>query len=490
MMRTSIKHDPVVLPGTMGKSRTRWLDSVLRLKSVFGIDRAIAYTVLARSSQVLGSTVTVLLIVRFLTPIEQGYYYTLLSLTGLQAVFELGFSFVILQMAAHECVHLKLHSDGRIEGDPVAHARLASILKQTVRWYTAAASLMVITLLPLGTYFFARHQHAGYAVHWQWPWAVAVLACAWSFQINAVLSFLEGCGQVPQVARMRFRQALIGIALSWTATVTQHGLFSPAMAMVAWGLVGAGFLWKQRVLLASLLRHSVPRHGIHWSSEVWPFQWRVGVSWLCSYFTMQVFTPVLFAYSGPVEAGRMGLSLNVTAQLLSSILPWMSTKAAAFGNMVASGNIDRLDEIFFRTLQQSLTLLLAVALGVVTALVGVDHFFPRLASRIESVPIFALLLFTMLCSYVVQCEAMYLRAHKCEPFLVQSVVIASATLVSGILSAQTWGSWGIALTYFVCTGVIGLISGTAIFRARRRAWRSEKLPPCRTIGMSKPLIQE
>ncbi len=61
------------------------------------------------------------------------------SLVSLQAVFELGFSFVILQMAAHECARLALHADGRVEGDAVAHARLASILQKTFRWYLVAA---------------------------------------------------------------------------------------------------------------------------------------------------------------------------------------------------------------------------------------------------------------------------------------------------------------------------------------------------------------
>src|ERR1700742_4521852 len=111
-------------------TRGRWLAGLRRRT---GLDRAIAYTVMARVFQIVGSTGTVLLIVRFLTPVEHGYYYTLLSLVSLQTIFELGFSFVILQMAAHECVHLTLHMDGRIEGDKVAQARLASILQQTLR---------------------------------------------------------------------------------------------------------------------------------------------------------------------------------------------------------------------------------------------------------------------------------------------------------------------------------------------------------------------
>src|SRR5260370_40891842 len=145
---------------------SRWPDWFLRLKHLLGVDRAIAFTVLARAIQILGSTGTVLLILRFLSPVEQGYYYTLLSLVSLQVVFELGFSFVILQMAAHECAHLTLHADGRIEGDPTAHARLASILQKTFRWYLVAAVILCVTLLPAGVVFFSRHAQATTPVAW------------------------------------------------------------------------------------------------------------------------------------------------------------------------------------------------------------------------------------------------------------------------------------------------------------------------------------
>src|SRR6516162_4658827 len=102
---------------------------VKAIRNRLGVDRAVAYTFSGRLVNILSSTGTVLLIVHFLTPIEQGYYYTLFSLVSLQLIFELGFSFVILQLAAHESVHLTLGLDGRIEGDPMAHARLASVLQ-------------------------------------------------------------------------------------------------------------------------------------------------------------------------------------------------------------------------------------------------------------------------------------------------------------------------------------------------------------------------
>src|SRR5262245_11492499 len=123
-MATSAKDAYIGLREQGVKAVERQPEWIQRLKHILGLDRAVGYTALARGVQILGSTITVLLILRFLTPVQQGYYYTLLSLASLQIVFELGFSFVVLQMAAHESVHLTLHADGRIEGDPVAQGRL------------------------------------------------------------------------------------------------------------------------------------------------------------------------------------------------------------------------------------------------------------------------------------------------------------------------------------------------------------------------------
>src|SRR6202162_208341 len=88
------------------------------LRTVLGLDRAVGFTVLARFWGSSAGLVTVLLIARFLTPAEQGYYYTFGSLVAIQMIFELGFSFVILQLASHERAQLSISDDYRITGDP------------------------------------------------------------------------------------------------------------------------------------------------------------------------------------------------------------------------------------------------------------------------------------------------------------------------------------------------------------------------------------
>src|SRR5690349_14583306 len=154
-----------------------------KIPHYIGLDRAIAFTVLGRVIQGLGSVGSVLLIVHFLTAAEQGYYYTLWSLVALQSVFELGFSFVILQVAAHERAHLEFHLDGTITGSKTAHTRLASLLQRAVKWYTSAAVVMGIALMVGGMRFFSLHQQPQAPNLWITPLRVTVLACAITFSI-------------------------------------------------------------------------------------------------------------------------------------------------------------------------------------------------------------------------------------------------------------------------------------------------------------------
>ena len=441
-----------------------------RLKHIIGLDRAIAFTVLARGWSTVAGVVTVLLIARFLTPAEQGYYYTFSSLVALQIVFELGFSIVILQLAAHERAHLHIQDDDSITGDRVAYSRLASVLQKAVRWYTVGALLMAAALLPAGFHFFLAHRQPGVPVSWQLPWIAAVLATTFTFQIDPLFAFLEGCGRIHQVARMRFTQAFAGSLMAWTALGLHHGLFAPAMIISGQAIAGGCFLFSQRRLLLPLLRHNTFGHIVSWRREIWPFQWRIAISWICGYFIFQLFNPVLFAYRGATEAGRMGMSLSIASALGTVAIAWMNTKASPFGTLIARGEYATLDRLFFRTLWQSALLLVVGAVVMLLGLGCVALRFPHLATRVLPLPVFGLLLATVLCNHVVFSEALYMRAHMREPFLAVSIAVGVLTACSTLVLGKYWGASGVTLGYFCTSGIFGLAFGTFIFITKRRQW--------------------
>jgi O-antigen/teichoic acid export membrane protein len=446
---------------------------VAPLRTRLGVDGAVAYTVAGRLCSIIGSTGTVLLVVHFLSSVEQGYYYTLLSLVNLQTVFELGFAFVIQQMAAHECASVAWREDGLLSCEPRTEARLASILRKTARWYSVAATLMGVVLLPLGIGFFSRQEHAGASVDWRSPWLLSVLSCCLLFFLNPFASFLEGCGQIRQVAKMRFAQAAVSIPIAWGALAAGKGLYSPALIILAYIGVASVFFMRRSRLFLALARCPSGDYAFSWRTEVWSFQWRTGVSWLCSYFTTQVFTPVLFAYRGPAEAGRFGMSMNIAGYLGAVVLSWISTKATPFGQMVACGQLKRLEAVFFRTLRQSLAVLAALVALCMGGILALQFIAKPLATRMVAPPIFALLLVTTLSVFIAQSEAIYLRTRKTEPFLFQSLLVAILTTAGVYLFAPRFGAAGAAATYFISSGVVGLAVATIIFQNRRKQERTQ-----------------
>jgi hypothetical protein len=292
-------------------------------------------------------------------------------------------------------------------------------------------------------------------------------ACVHLFVQNPLSSFFEGCGEVCQVAQMRFFQAEANNILVWADMLTHHGLFALAKVMVASGTVGTLFLWGRGRFLLGLLRYPSGEHSVRWRVEIWPFQWRLAVCWLCTYLTMQIFTPMLFCYRNAVEAGQMGMSISVIGYVYAIVLAWMTTKAPPFGQFVARGEFADLDNLFFRTLRQA-TLLLFLFVGAsMLAVIALQNWSPALAARLVSPHVFSLLLLGTVSSVLIQCMAIYLRSFKREPFLWQSLAVALLTMLSSYLLGKRMGTPGISLSYFACTGVVGLLSATLIFQSWR-----------------------
>jgi hypothetical protein len=268
---------------------------------------------------------------------------------------------------------------------------------------------------------------------------------------------------------MRLGQAFASLAPAWLAMLLGHGLYSPALVIAGQTCTGLVFLAGRRRILAGLLAYPAGKAAIRWTSEVWPFQWRIAVSWMCSYFTVQAFIPILFMVRGPVEAGQMGMSISITGYMTVLALAWTSPKATPFGEMVARRQFQGLETLFRRTLGQSLAVFLVIAVAAFGAAALLPGLAPRLAARMVSPPLFAILMLAAGANCVVQSVATLLRSFKREPFLVQSLAVAALTLLLGSISAPRLGIAGAAASYLAATGFAGLPAALWIYaRARRQ----------------------
>lgn len=442
------------------------------LRHWLGIDRAVAYTALARTWASISGLVTVVLIAHLLSPAEQGYYYTFASLIALQMVFELGFSQVVMQISSHECAHLTIDPSGSISGDEAAHARLASTLQLVLRWYSVGAFVFVLVLIPAGFYFFSAHQHLGPPVPWRAPWICAAIAAGFGFFLDPIFAFSEGCGFVAEVAHMRFKRAIAAGFFGWAALATHHGLYAPAMVILGQVMVGSIWLSRRRGWLLGLATFKTGTCRVSWKGEIWPFQWRIAVSWISGYFVYQSFNPFLFAFKGPAAAGRMGMSLSIANSLMFFAMAWVSTKAAPFGMLIARKRYSELDGVFFKTVLQSTGVAIVGAAMLWSGAAYLNWTHNPYAHKMLDPLAFAFLLAAAIVNHLFASMGTYLRAHKQEVLFQLSLAIAIAVLFSNYVSARTVGALGMVIGYLVILSLLGLGVGSLRFIKYRALWHS------------------
>jgi hypothetical protein len=261
--------------------------------------------------------------------------------------------------------------------------------------------------------------------------------------------------------------------LAWLTLATHHGLFAPAMIIGGNAGVASIWLFRRRDLLMLLLRKNAGEHRIHWTREVWPFQWRIAVSWLCGYFIVQLYNPVLFAFRGAVAAGQMGMSLSMAGALSAIAVAWINTKAAPFGAMIARKEFQQLDRLFFKTLWQSVSVCATGALGVWFGVIYLNWAHLPFARRVLDPISMGFLLAVSVLNTVVNAEALYLRAHKQEKFLLPSVLGALLVAPSTYFLGRSYGAFGIVTGSLAIGLFMGLPLGTYTFIKYRRIWHEQ-----------------
>lgn len=442
-----------------------------------GIDRAVAYTVVNRGWSLVAGAVSLLLLSHFLTPVEQGYYFTFSDLLALQIFFELGLATVLVPFASHEFAHLKWTEEGTLEGDTVAKARLASLLRFSLFWYGGVAALVLLFVLPGGMVFFTRFHKAGTQIAWQLPWIWIVLVTSGYLAITPLLSILEGCGRIEWIAKIQMQQTVVGTVLFWVALLMHGGLYAaPITNTIA-------FLWSGLLIfrcygkgMRDLLKHPLSTARIDWKKEIFPLHWRMAVCWLSSYLVLRMFDPLLFATQGPVVAGQMGMSLAVMASIAALALSWVTTKSAPFGALISQGRFEDLDSIFFPSLWQSLAVEIVGGGLFWGGCVILRTLHIPLGNRLlPPFPLFLLVAATVV-YHVVNAEWVYLRAHKKEPFLGIALLAGALIAAGSFFVAKPLGALGVMGVYFLVHLLVSFGGGTIIFVRRRAQWHAVASP--------------
>lgn len=436
---------------------------------MLGVDRAIAITILNRAWGVVAGPATLVFIVAYLTPTEQGFYFAFAGVLGLQIFFELGLGFVVMQTVSHLMAEQTLKANELI-GEASAVGRLGRLLTDLLRWYGLACAAFIVTVM-FGGYWFLDRTPASAVVAWQQPWVLVVPIFGLTILANACFSFLEGMGLVADVALARLSQALLGFLSLWLMFFLGFKLMAlVAMHAVYLLISSVWILGRHGPLLRNLVERRAPAGAIDWGTEIWPFQWRIAVSWMAGYCGTQVITLILFAKLGAVEAGRFGLTLTALSAVASGATAWVSTKAPQFGRLVAASRFNELNQLYQRAFRGAMVVGIfgSTLMLIIVAVLGALQF--EMAQRFLPIGALVAMAASIVVSIKVSAEASYLRAFRREPYMWLSVVIGLAQVVLAFFLVGLGDVLWVALGYALVTIAIGLFWAHSLFIRLRREY--------------------
>ena len=438
-----------------------------------GIDGAIAFTSLSRVIQAIGGIVSVILVASLLDGIEQGFYYTFASILAIQVFFELGLNGIITQYVAHETAHLKQIGNS-FEGKETNLSRISSLLHFTLKWFSLLAIFVFIVLLIIGFVFFNYYYKSEVYVDWHIPWILLSLGTTFNFLISPILAFLEGLGKVKNIAKIRVLQQLISLIVLWSGLIFGFKLYVGGLSSIIGALVLLLFVLKQFFPILKNIYNQKITEKVSYKLEIFPLQWRIALSWIGGYFIFQLFNPVLFATEGPIVAGQMGMTLSILNAVLALSYAWVSTKIPVFSGYIAKKDYANLDKLFNLTFLQSSIVNVSGLIGVFLIIFCVRYFNVILAGKLlgDKFLSYVPLLFMMISffmNHIIGSWAVYLRCHKKEPMLMNSLFYGVLSCMSTIILGNNYGVIGITSGYCVISIIIA-VWAYRIFIIKKSKW--------------------
>lgn len=312
------------------------------------------------------------LLLRLLPAPEFGMYYIFLSLNGIVAVLDLGFSptigrFVTYAMAGAQRITAHGIADDQPHGAP-NYALLWELLGTAKIFYSFLVIATLVLLGTVGSLMVGVHVHETASPAFTWlAWGTSVAAICAETYFNVWNMFLRSMNQVLAATRIYFIAYGLRLVMACVFLLKGWGLLSLPLASLITSLVIWNF--SRARCLAALAMVPSPQH-VDWKGHfrtIWPNSWRLGIYFSGGYL-LGITNQNLCAYVFGLDAsGIYGFSVQVVTIIGGMAGVWTLVKWPLLGQFIAARNLDGLRRVLWSRLwlQVASYSVLAVAAMVV-----------------------------------------------------------------------------------------------------------------------------
>jgi O-antigen/teichoic acid export membrane protein len=398
---------------------------------------------LQKITQAITGLGTALLVAHFLSPEEQGYFYTMGSLLSSYIIIDLGLSSYLLQRAAELSSGLTIDRLGNIKPEGKQRDELLSFTHWVFKWYRNAGIIAFLVMTPIGLWVLSHDSNVAISPKWLWPWMLIVSAIAINMPTIGFFAVLEGTGKIRETYLLRIAHYIIGAILAWGLIGSGNGLYAQAFPIIATVLVCyAWFFFKYK----TILNQSSKLDAKNVSRSIFPHLKFTASIWLSNYTFLNA--PVIFSFvtGDIISSGQLGLSIilaniggaiamaPITARI-PRIIKLLSLDKKKEANTAIRRGLVRFSILFG---VGALLLIIAIILGIN------DRFFSRLINPTD----LCLLLITFALFNITNVNISIARAMGNNTLAICSLPIIIA-IIPASLTFMSLGSTGIVLAMFL-----------------------------------------
>lgn len=449
------------------------MDKIIRtLLGKTGVDLPVLYFLTGKGFSFITMPITLYLVATLLSPVEQGFYFTFASLLSMSIFFELGLGMVICQFASHEYANLSWHPNGSLGGDADSLARVISLLRKSLKWYGLVAVLFAMLIVPSALWFMSGKPDSR-EVDFLIPWILLIAFFSFNTSLIPIFSVIEGSGKVADIQKMRLFQSLLGSVFTWLVLVNEGKLYSIVAEFFVYSILMVSWLlYFYRGLLRQIFfeKSCIGFASISWSKEILPMQWRISVSWVAVYFLSYFIIPLVFAFQGAVNAGKMGMSLKISTVVFTLSMAWVNTRTPFYGALIQKKEFEALDSLAMKSTVQALIAGFGFTVVIVAGLFLINKFTTAYEVRLLPAWVVGFMCLGSVAMVINSAIGGYLRAHKQEPLMFAMIMMAVISIAVCLVAAKYADLSTLAILYASVPIFVGIPSFGYILISKRKEW--------------------
>lgn len=308
-----------------------------------GINEGFLWILINKVFSMLKGPISAIVQIAFLSPEQQGFWYTFASLGALSAFAELGFTQIITQYVSQEFVFLNIE-EGHVVGEKERLDKFHSLISYSLKFYFVIIPTAILILSIAGFLMFKDEN-----INILLAWGIYSISGGFALLVSLFQSIYQGLDKVADIQKNILKNLIITTAINWGLLALGFGIFALSVSAIIGCFVTLFLLYRlSPVFWKDHFKYKID-NKYKWGTEIIPMQLKYAVGFAASYFIYQLYVPTAFKIDGSVISGQLGLTFmlvtavrGVSDAFIGGSLPQLNFLAAEKKETSLLNNFKRL----------------------------------------------------------------------------------------------------------------------------------------------------